>query len=316
MKRASRWILVLLIAAVAAGYGYYRARDPERGPLDDEARAAAGGEYASLSDGRTHYELSGPEDGAPVVLVHGFSVPYYIWDSTTVALSRAGYRVLRYDVYGRGTSDRPDAVYGAELYDRQLGELLAATGIAGPVHLMGLSAGGFVVATFAGRHPERVRSVTLIDPVAGPRSPLPWTMRLPVIGPMVWQATAVPGMADGQLSDFVEPAKWPDWPDRYRPQMRYRGFGRALWSSAMALAEVEIDSVYATLAATSLPVMLIWGEQDATVPIELAAGVRRAIPAVRFHPIPRAGHLPHMERTDLVNPLLLEFLGPPVAPVP
>jgi len=316
MRRALRWITFLLVALIVAGYAYYRARDPEQGPLDDAARTAAGGQYATLSDGRTHYELSGPEGGAPVVLVHGFSVPYYIWDSTKVALTQAGYRVLRYDVYGRGTSDRPDAVYGADLYDRQLGELLDAVGIVGPVHLMGLSAGGFVVGTFGGRHPERVRSVTLIDPIAGPRSSLPWSLRLPVVGPMIWQATAVPGMADGQLSDFVEPAKWPDWPDRYRPQMRYRGFGRALWSSLMALAAVDIDSVYAKLASTSLPVMLIWGEQDNTVPIELAAGVRQAIPQVQFHPIPRAGHLPHMERTDLVNPLLMAFLGPPVAPVP
>ena len=55
-----------------------------------------------------------------VVLVHGFSVPYYIWDSTTTALAAAGYRVVRYDEYGRGLSDRPNVDYTADLYDRQL----------------------------------------------------------------------------------------------------------------------------------------------------------------------------------------------------
>jgi pimeloyl-ACP methyl ester carboxylesterase len=43
-----------------------------------------------------------------------------------VALANAGYRVLRYDQYGRGLSDRPNIEYTADVYDRQLGELLDA----------------------------------------------------------------------------------------------------------------------------------------------------------------------------------------------
>jgi len=309
MKRLLRVALLLVGTAVLAAVGYYLARNPEGGPLDEAARAEAGGRYLALSDGTTHYELSGPDGGQPVVLVHGFSVPYYIWDSTAVALAAAGFRVIRYDVLGRGASDRPRARYDADLYDRQLGELLDSLGIATPVHLMGLSAGGPVVATFAGRHPDRVRSVTLIDPAAGDTGPLPWAMRLPLIGPLIWQATVVPGLADGQLSDFVEPSRWPDWPDRYRPQMRFRGFGRALWASSMAMEDVKLDSVYAAMARTGLPVMLVWGREDHTVPFELSDRLRAAIPQVRFEPIDGAAHLPHMERTDLVNPLLIEFLG-------
>ena len=61
-----------------------------------------------LSDGFTHYELGGPPTGHLVVLAAGFSVPYYIWDPTFSALTEAGVRVLRYDYYGRGFSDRPD----------------------------------------------------------------------------------------------------------------------------------------------------------------------------------------------------------------
>jgi len=45
--------------------------------------------------------------GPAVALVHGFSVPYYVWDPTAPELARAGFRVLRYDLYGRGYSDRP-----------------------------------------------------------------------------------------------------------------------------------------------------------------------------------------------------------------
>ena len=47
------------------------------------------------------------------------------------------------------------------------------------------------------------------------------------------------------------------------------------------------------------------------MPIGEAAGVQKAIPQIQFHPIERAGHLPHMERTDVVNPLLIGFLRHP-----
>ncbi len=308
MKRFVKLGLVLAVAVIVTCGAYYASRNPEQGTLDDAARAAVPGQYVRLTDGLTHFELSGPEEGPPVVLVHGFSVPAYIWDSTVALLSGAGFRVLRYDLFGRGTSDRPDVTYDADLFDRQLGELLDSARWQRPVHVMGLSMGGFVTATFAGRHPERVRSLTLIDPAAGDAEPLPWYLRLPWLGPMMWQALLVPGMARGQLTDFRDPARWPEWPDLYRPQMRFRGFGRALWSSAMTLSRTDLDSVYATVGQRSMPVMLLWGKDDHTVPIENADRVRRAIPRAEYHPIDGAAHLPHMERSDTVGPLMLTFL--------
>lgn len=315
MKRVS--VLGMVLAGVLLVLGwYYVTRNPEQMKLDASVRDAAGGQYVMLSDGITHFEISGPAGGPPVVLVHGFSVPYYIWDSTAVALTGAGYRVLRYDLFGRGFSDRPDVAYDADLVDRQLGELLDSVGMRGPVHVMGLSYGGFVTGTFTGRHPERVRSLTLVDPIAGDVGPLPWFLRLPVVGGMLWQVLVVPGMADGQLSDFVEPARWPDWVARYRVQMQYRGFGRALRSSLMEAAGVPLDSLYATVGQRSFPVQLLWGMDDQTVPIALSEQVRQAIPRIEWHPIERAGHLPIMERTDVVNPILFEFLRSVDAPSP
>jgi pimeloyl-ACP methyl ester carboxylesterase len=306
--RRSAWLATGLAAVFVAVGGYGVSRNPEDQDLDAAAREAAGGQYATLSDGITHYQVAGPADGPPVVLVHGFSVPFYIWDSTVVSLTGAGYRVLRYDLFGRGWSDRPDVRYDNDLFDLQLAELIEAAGFGGSVHLMGLSFGGFVAGTFAGRHPARVRSLTLVDPMTSGFDRPPWFFRLPILGSILWQALVVPGMAEGQMPDFLEPEKWPDWPDRYRTQMRYRGFGRALRSSIMVTSGVSVDSVYATVGRQSFPVQLLWGEEDQTVPIALSEGVRRAIPRIQYHPIPRAGHLPHMERTDLVNPILLDFL--------
>jgi pimeloyl-ACP methyl ester carboxylesterase len=312
MRRPTLWGTMLALPMLAL-ITYCWARNPERTTLDASVREAVGGRYVALSDGVTHYDLSGPADGAPVVLVHGFSVPLYIWDPTAVALSTE-YRVLRYDLLGRGFSDRPDVTYNSDLYDRQLCELLDATGFRRPVHVMGLSFGGLVTATFSGRHPERVRSLTLVDPAAGDFGRLPWYVRMPLLGPLLWQGLVVPGMADGQVTDFLEPSRWPDWVDRYRVQMQYRGFGRALRSTRLAAAGLSVDSIYASVGRQAFPVQLIWGVEDQTVPIALSARVRQAIPRIQYHPVERAGHLPHMERTEVVNPILLDFLRAADAP--
>jgi len=153
-----------LLAAILILTVLFVHRDQERDTLNDQTRAGIAGSFVRLPHGTIHYQLTGPESGRTVVLVHGFSVPYYIWDPTYDELVKRGFRVLRYDLYGRGYSDRPDEVYGPDLYDGQLNDLLSQLNVSGAVDLVGLSMGGPIVVTFAARHPEKVRSLTLVDP--------------------------------------------------------------------------------------------------------------------------------------------------------
>ena len=94
--------------------------------LNDVTRKNAAGSFIQLADGVTHYEMGGKEPGDPVVLIHGFSVPYFIYDPTFKFLTEAGFRVLRYDLYGRGFSDRPAGRYDMDLFVNQLSQLLDA----------------------------------------------------------------------------------------------------------------------------------------------------------------------------------------------
>lgn len=308
MRRLLRAVLMLLVILLVAAAVYGARKNPERVTLDAAARAGAPGRFVELSQGTTHYESAGPDSGRVVVLVPGFSVPYYIWDSTAAGLSGLGYRVLRYDLYGRGLSDRPAGPYDGALYDGQLGELLDSLGIVGPVDLMGLSFGGFVTAHYVAGHSSRVRTLTLVDPVAE-ASPVPAILRVPVLGPWLWQVRRVPGMADNQAGDFLHPEQHPTWADQYRPQMRFKGFGRALLSTAVLESGVDYDSLYSGVSRTGIPVLLIWGRQDQTVPFELSNVVRRNIPSVEFVPVDSAGHLPHIEQARLVNARLAAFLA-------
>jgi pimeloyl-ACP methyl ester carboxylesterase len=304
------WVILGITVGLVVVLGcVYVVRNPERATLDASTRQGAPGRFVRLSDGVTHYDISGPDSGRTVLLVHGFSVPYYIWDSTATALSGAGYRVVRYDEYGRGLSDRPDVEYNAELYDRQLGELLDSLKITDKIDLAGVSMGGSVTGVFAGRHPDRVRSLMLFDPVAGTTAKSQGMFDWPIVGAYLWQTLAVPTMAAGQASDFAEPARFPDWADRYREQMRYHGFGRALLSSRRARLGMTMDSVYERVAKSALPVLLVWGKVDRTVPFSLSDGVRRNIPSAEFHAIDGAAHLAILEKAQETDSLILAFLA-------
>ena len=306
MKKALALVFSVAVIGIA---GYYVWKNPEHLALNDAAREGVPGRFVRLSDGVTHYQIDGPDTGRVVMLSHGFSVPYYIWDSTATALARAGYRVIRYDTYGRGWSDRPSVAYNDRLFERQIGELLDSLHVTGKVDFGGVSFGGYTMGVYTGRHPERVRSLILVDPVAGKSPATLHPIDYPIVGAFLFQTQAVPTMDQGQASDFIDPARFPDWAERYRVQMQYRGFGRALRSTQIERRGLDTDTLYRRVAAGNFPVLLIWGVKDATVPFERNALVRRSIPAAEFHAIEGAGHLPILEQAARTDSIILAFLA-------
>jgi len=303
---ARRWLAIVLGTVVLMG-ALANGRDPEDRELTGAARRLAPGEFVYLPDGATHYEIAGPDTGRPVLLVHGMSVPYYIWDSTVTALTAAGFRTIRLDLYGRGWSDRPDTDHDGDLTDRQLKGLLDSLGLPGPVDIVGVSYGGFVTGHFARSYPRRVRSLTLIDPVFASRA-MPARYALPLIGPWLWQVLEVPKMAAGQPTDFLHPEAFPDWEERYRTQQRYEGFGRAILRTRQQLARTDLPALYREVGATGRPVLLLWGREDRVTPFEGSTVVREGIPAAEFFPVDSAAHLPMLERSALVHARLIDFL--------
>ena len=169
-NRRPIWLTGTIVTLIVLLWALYVVADPEKRNLDSVARAATPGaghrDQPAPRRGYTHYELGGPasEEGRLVVLAAGFSVPYYIWDPTFNALTTAGFRVLRYDYYGRGYSDRPSIPFNDEMYVRQLDELLKHLRIRAPVDLTGISFGGSFITSFADKYPDRVRSLIYFDP--------------------------------------------------------------------------------------------------------------------------------------------------------
>jgi pimeloyl-ACP methyl ester carboxylesterase len=281
------------------------ARDMEHAPLDASARRQAPGQFLTLSHGIVHVRMAGPEQGRPVILVHGFSVPNYVFDQTSADLAASGFRVIRFDLYGRGWSDRPEVDYDRELFANQLLELMDTLRIP-KADLLGLSMGGAIVGRFAAEHPERVRSLALVAPLTEPQdiSVMAW----PGVGEWLMRTWYLPKLAGSQLEDFPHPERVPGWAERFQPQMRYDGFGRAILSTMRHVIPESSLPDFQKVGKAGLPVLLVWGELDATVPYAQHAAVQRAIPQAQFISLPATGHLPVVEDPAAVHPEIAAFL--------
>ena len=294
-------VLLLLIITIALPFIY----NTEKQPLTDQIRSKVSGDFIKLSQGIVHYQQANIGAEKIVVLVHGFSVPYYIWDPTYDYLISNGFHVIRYDLYGRGYSDRPDVNYDQQLFDTQLLELLEALNIQKPVDVIGLSMGGAIAAKFVADHPEKVNKVAFIDP--SHESFYSKKLAVPLLGEYLATVVMLPKAADGQLGDFKDPDEFTDWPDKYRQQMQYYGFRNALLSTLRNFAKPDKLYLYQKVGQLNKPALLIWGEDDNTLPIANSARVAQALNTETFV-VKNAGHIPHFERPEIVNPALLIFL--------
>lgn len=301
------FLLALALAAAVLGVNY-AVHDQEHLELNDQIRRSLPGTFVHLATGTTHYELAGPADAPTVVLIHGFSIPDYLWDPTFRYLVSAGFRVLRYDLFGRGYSDRPRVTYDGKLFDRQLVDLLSALKISARLHVVGCSMGGSIAVSFAARHPERVRSVTLIGPgyLSGGR--LPFRLGEPILGEYTMAVSVAPGLAESQREDLYHPERFPEYVEKYRPQMQYKGFRSALLSTLRHYIVADSSGDYRRLGQTGIPVLLIWGRYDRDVPLAVSEKIRAEIPKAQFHVIDDSAHVPHYEHPEVVNPILVTFL--------
>ncbi|MBN4081446.1 alpha/beta hydrolase [Caldithrix abyssi] len=298
--------LVMIVSIVFVGWFQFKNIETEE--IDDVARTLAPGKFVELSEGWTHYQIEGPATAPVVVLIHGFSVPYYVWDGTFETLVEAGFRVIRYDEYGRGYSDRPGVTYNGAFYEKQLLELLDALKIDAPIHLAGISMGGGVVGSFTAHYPEKVNKLVLVAPIVESRAaPSQSEFRFYYNMVTKWSAS----MAENQANDFKYPERFPNWVDRYRVQMKYKGFLRALTSSIYHHIPEDHLKNYEVVNKLGKEVLLIWGSEDIRIAAENIQTLRQMLDA-EFFLMEDVGHIPNIESPIIFNNKLISFLKSPV----
>jgi pimeloyl-ACP methyl ester carboxylesterase len=301
LAAAAAFLLLLLAARYAAR---------ERLPMNDAARAKAPGRFVDLSVGRTHWLAEGPESGEVIVLVPGATLPQWIWRDLPSRLAAAGYRIIRYDLLGRGYSDRPCVPYNNDLFDKQLIELLAVLRIGQKAHLIGLAFGCPIISEFAVRHTNLVHSLCFIGPdgFGVHMSKAARLFMIPILGSYLFNLVGTRLLLK-RIDDYSADGALKDWLRvRYAPELEFKGFKRALLSSIRNMPIHDATASYAT-SDSRLPVTVIWGDRDRVTPLPGLARLRGVLKRAKIHVLPDVGHLPHHERADETTGLILKHLS-------
>jgi pimeloyl-ACP methyl ester carboxylesterase len=102
-----------------------------------------------------------PGEGPAVVMIHGLTANHTCWASVADALA-GEFRLIGYDLRGRGASDKPSSGYSLAIHGRDLAGLLDHFGLRRAV-VMGHSLGAHIALAFAVSHPARVSGLVLVD---------------------------------------------------------------------------------------------------------------------------------------------------------
>jgi pimeloyl-ACP methyl ester carboxylesterase len=279
--------------------------------LNNATRSSLRGSFAKLSDGITHYELSGPQDGDVVLLIPGLTIPLFYWDGLVAKLHRQGLRTLAYSAYGRGYSDRIVASYDKALFVRQARELLASLNMTKPVHVIATSMGALIAMALLHENWFHAKSMTLFGP-AGMGSAQPLVAKL-----KQWPfLTGVLGRNFGQrgvLSHLDHNVLHAEHLERLKAMVcqtfQYEGSIYALFSTLQSFPLVQQQELYRLTGLLGVPTLLAWGEEDRVTPITGMPSVKSLLKPVDCHVIPRCGHMVPFERPDDAAAIVSAFIA-------
>ena len=274
------------------------------------------GGWAPLVQGNLYYRWYEPEisNNEIVVLVHGFSTPHFVWDGMKEFLVDAGYKVLVYDHFGRGFSERPSVVYDQDLYVESLKGLLDYQNISQSVHLVGYSMGGPVVGYFTQQYPDLVKSISFIAPAGFMKEDSVSRIAvMPVVGDWFWQvfgkwlyfrevrneATSSDNSVALPQSEFVK---------KYSVQMKYKGLIEALLSTVRNFNFFNAKRMFDKVGDLKIPTITIWGTDDGVVPFAGSSELMQSIPHSELKIINEGKHDIAYANPSVVGNTILEFL--------
>lgn len=270
---------------------------------------------------RLHLVQSGPRSGKPVVLLHGWPEFWYTWRHQIGFLAEQGYRVTAPDQRGYNLSDKPKPVsaYGLNALAEDILGLINQLGHR-KVHLVGHDLGGSVAWYFASNHPERLRSLTILNAPhhsgflraisLNPRQALRvrhmFYFQFPLLPEQLLrrggfralkrqlrQSTAPEAYGDEDLQKYTEAWSQPG------------AFSASLKWYRAALRSPPAKSTHSKI---KIPTQVLWGGNDHILPPRLGQEAIKLCPLGKLSVIRNAGHFPHLDQPQEVNKRLAAFL--------
>lgn len=252
------------------------------------------------------YRVEG--EGEPLMLLHGMAFTREVWDYTIREASRF-FTVYAPDMPGFGCSDKPAVLYGLPFYVDFLARFLDALKI-GKCAIVGMSMGGEIAAAFAAKYPERVSRLVIVD--AKGFSPLMKGLRtLPVLGSPLYLFMF---SSRDILKRYVESMLYDkrmlkeELIDREWARIKDPSYRSSLSKNARYLSTVD-PGLQDMLRSVKARTLIIWGKEDALLPLEDAYKFKECIANSDVLVMERCGHLPVIEKNEEFNKALLTFLA-------
>jgi YbgC/YbaW family acyl-CoA thioester hydrolase len=281
-------------------------------PMTDELAKFFGPRASSGHTRETvRIEVAGAEisvdvrgEGLPVLFVHGFPLDRSMWRHQLAVLTKC--RRIAPDLRGAGASSAPVDGYAMSRYADDLVAVLGALGLK-QVVVCGLSMGGYVAFDLVRRHGDRVKALILANTRAEPDTAEGRKGRDELAALAVREG--VEGVNERLLPKLLAPSAFTRQPELVTEvrEMMGRYSVPGLVGALRALRD-RPDST-ATLKAIRVPTLVLAGEEDQLIALEVGERMAAAIPGARFVTIPDAGHLAPLEQPIPTSSALAEFLA-------
>jgi len=252
--------------------------------------------FLSTRSGRVHVLDVGA--GEVVLLAHGSARSVADWQEGFAERLAAHHRVVAFDSYGFGLSDRNHPFsYGNALWARQAIDVLDALGVE-RVAVLGHSAGGVVAAFLAADHPERIRGAVFVGHGIAV-DPMQIVPLLPGLGEL-WV---------GRMTVFGD-----TFSDQHRAALeaafRIRGTRAALLTFIRRQYTIDgLRLLRGTYEDIDVPVLQVHGTLDQSIPIAAARGLTPRLADARFVAVEGASHDVHVDAPDRLAEEVTAFVA-------
>ena len=264
-----------------------------------------------LSEGHCYYRAAGPEDGFPLLLIHGATVPGWVFDRLTPLLNDAGFRTYAPDLYGHGKSARPRIRYDNELFVRQLQEFMDTVIGSQAVAVIGHSLGSAIAARLALEQADRIERLVLAAPLVDFTAATPSIrlLKIPLLGELLVPLVIKPMLKYRRNFRFcdIEDGRWVDY---FFEQLSIPGFDQALLSMVRSGTLGKQHEVYRQLQQFPQPVSVLRGSEDSFMTHDQFSWLQSALSRASFHEVQGTPHAFLLTHPAEVSAPILGFLKP------
>ena len=252
-------IIFLLSIFIVIPACLYFALDRESIDID-EFRLNSGYQEVKLSDGITSYKDVGDKSNKVIVLVHGATFGSLAYEEYINVFVENEYRVITYDQYGRGYSDRVHGDVSIELMEKQLKELIKHCEVE-DVILYGVSFGAAVVAKYAANNPENISFIGYQVPLINSANiPLLSIVKIPLYGDLLIRGFLVPGVLK-RIEEY-EDLMSKKLLDHYIGQFNVKGTEKFFKKFFLGNATGNRLKDHSTIGSKSIPSYFAYAEDD------------------------------------------------------